>query len=342
MRVSLPDGARWRYRYDAFGRRINKVREGQLPSAQAVARVAYRWDGDQLIGQQQYYADGSAAREVQWVYEPGSFRPLAQVEAQGDSTQLHYIVTDLTGTARELCSEEGEIRWRGEQGLWGAHREERRPIPLRRYLGDAANEEVYCELRYQGQLFDAETGLYYNRHRYFDPETAQYLSSDPIGLLGGNRPQAYVHNPLEFCDPFGLEKKGPAMGPHGTLKKDPSPGQSHHLNQDAAYRDVIPREQGAAIKLEGNAFTEPGTPHYEAHSSMEKFWDQYRKNGDLYGKMPTNTQYTQALKRSLESAGLPSNQVNDAVKYSIQNRVKHGALGGMDVPRIPRKMGQVK
>ncbi|MEQ9882603.1 RHS domain-containing protein, partial [Pectobacterium brasiliense] len=151
VRVSLPDGARWRYRYDAFGRRVSKVREGQMSSAQAVARVAYRWDGDQLIGQQQYRADGSAAREVQWVYEPGSFRPLAQVEAQGDSTQLHYIVTDLTGTARELCSEEGEVRWRGEQELWGAHREERRPIPLRRYLGDAANEEVYCELRYQGQ-----------------------------------------------------------------------------------------------------------------------------------------------------------------------------------------------
>ncbi len=209
VRVSLPDGARWRYRYDAFGRRVSKVREGQLPSAQAVARVAYRWDGDQLIGQQQYYADGSAAREVQWVYEPGSFRPLAQVEAQGDSTQLHYIVTDLTGTARELCSEEGEIRWRGEQGLWGAHREERRPIPLRRYLGDAANEEVYCELRYQGQLYDAETGLYYNRHRYYDAESGQYLSPDPIGLHGGIRPQGYVHNPLEWCDPFGLSLISP-------------------------------------------------------------------------------------------------------------------------------------
>ncbi|MFJ5440171.1 RHS repeat domain-containing protein [Pectobacterium brasiliense] len=207
VRVSLPDGARWRYRYDAFGRRVSKVREGQVSSAQAVARVAYRWDGDQLIGQQQYRADGSAAREVQWVYEPGSFRPLAQVEAQGDSTQLHYIVTDLTGTARELCSEEGEVRWRGEQGLWGAHREERRPIPLRRYLGDAANEEVYCELRYQGQLFDAETGLYYNRHRYYDAESGQYLSPDPIGLGGGIRPQGYVHNPLEWVDPLGLTEK---------------------------------------------------------------------------------------------------------------------------------------
>ncbi|MEI7166958.1 RHS repeat-associated core domain-containing protein [Pectobacterium parmentieri] len=52
----------------------------------------------------------------------------------------------------------------------------------RRYLGDAANEEVYCELRYQGQLYDAETGLYYNRHRYYDAESGQYLSPDPIGL----------------------------------------------------------------------------------------------------------------------------------------------------------------
>ncbi len=241
IRVSLPDGARWRYRYDAFGRRVSKVREGQVPSAQAVARVAYRWDGDQLIGQQQYYADGSAAREVQWVYEPGSFRPLAQVEAQGDSTQLHYIVTDLTGTARELCSEEGEIRWRGEQGLWSTHREERRPIPLRRYLGDAANEEVYCELRYQGQLYDAETGLYYNRHRYYDAESGQYLSPDPIGLLGGIRPQAYVYNPLEWVDPLGLTKAGCDGGKN---KKTTYEGDSRRDAFREAKRDAgIPNNQ---------------------------------------------------------------------------------------------------
>ncbi|MCA7015368.1 RHS domain-containing protein, partial [Dickeya dadantii] len=115
-----------------------------------VARVSYRWDGDQLSGQTQYRVDGSVVRAVQWVYEPGSFRPLAQVEEQAGQTRLHYIVADLTGTARELCSETGEVHWRGEQGLWGPHREEKIPIPLRRYLGDAANEEVYCELRYQG------------------------------------------------------------------------------------------------------------------------------------------------------------------------------------------------
>ncbi|WP_277949188.1 RHS repeat-associated core domain-containing protein, partial [Aeromonas dhakensis] len=147
----------------------------------AITRVHYRWDGDQLVQQQSYRADGNAARQVQWVYEPGSFRPLAQWEAGEQEERLHYIVTDVAGTARELCSEAGDIIWRGEQRLWGNHRTDVIPQPLRRFLGDAANEETYCELRYQGQIYDQETGLYYNRHRYFDPELGQYISPDPIG-----------------------------------------------------------------------------------------------------------------------------------------------------------------
>ncbi|WP_233960471.1 RHS repeat domain-containing protein, partial [Pectobacterium versatile] len=279
VRVSLPDGARWRYRYDAFGRRINKVREGQLPSAQAVARVAYRWDGDQLIGQQQYRADGSAAREVQWVYEPGSFRPLAQVEAQGDSTQLHYIVTDLTGTARELCSEEGEIRWRGEQELWGAHREERRPIPLRRYLGDAANEEVYCELRYQGQLYDAETGLYYNRHRYYDAESGQYLSPDPIGLLGGIRPQAYVHNPLEWVDPLGLTPKEGSQTDKkhtGTTYRGLTEEQKA---QAKAGKDIQPKNPCADYSAQEHVSNGKLDTQLISTTKKEKTADFYNRNG---------------------------------------------------------------
>ncbi|WP_051616352.1 RHS repeat-associated core domain-containing protein [Lonsdalea quercina] len=203
-RVSLPDGARWRYGYDAFGRRVSKVREGQVASLQSVSKVQYQWDGDQLVGQVQYYADGTPAREVQWVYEPGSFRPLAQVERKGEETRLHYVVTDLAGTARELCSETGEVHWRGEQGLWNGHREDWLPVGRKRYLGDAANEEVYCELRYQGQIYDAETGLYYNRHRYYDADSGQYISPDPIGLAGGENPYAYVPNTLSWVDPLGL------------------------------------------------------------------------------------------------------------------------------------------
>ncbi|MEM0674665.1 RHS repeat-associated core domain-containing protein, partial [Dickeya oryzae] len=210
------------------------------------ARVAYRWDGDQLSGQTQYRADGSVARAVQWVYEPGSFRPLAQVEEKDERTQLHYIVTDLTGTARELCSETGEVHWRGEQGLWGAHREEKIPIPLRRWLGDAANEEVYCELRYQGQVYDSETGLYYNRHRYYDPTLGQYISADPIGIAGGIRPQAYVHNPLEWIDPLGLSGCPDSDDPKADRKR------RHHSKSAEYEKHTKAKTKEDAIKLSSN------------------------------------------------------------------------------------------
>jgi len=61
--------------------------------------------------------------------------------------------------------------------------------------------------RFQDQYEDAETGLYYNRFRYYDPLTGQYLSPDPIGLGGGLRPNAYVHNPNTHIDPLGLSTK---------------------------------------------------------------------------------------------------------------------------------------
>ena len=47
-------------------------------------------------------------------------------------------------------------------------------------------------------------GLHYNRFRYYDPETAQYISPDPIGLAGGDRPYGYVHNPISWVDPLEL------------------------------------------------------------------------------------------------------------------------------------------
>lgn len=58
---------------------------------------------------------------------------------------------------------------------------------------------------FAGQWLDEESGLAYNRFRYYDPETACYLNSDPIGLEGGSTPYFYVHNPWDFVDPIGLK-----------------------------------------------------------------------------------------------------------------------------------------
>ncbi|HED3891637.1 TPA: RHS repeat-associated core domain-containing protein, partial [Morganella morganii] len=73
-------------------------------------------------------------------------------------------------------------------------------------LKTSANDPNYtdCHFRFAGQYEDTETGLYYNRFRYYDKDTGQYISPDPIGLEGGFNPYGYVHCPVGWVDPFGL------------------------------------------------------------------------------------------------------------------------------------------
>ena len=103
-----------------------------------------------------------------------------------------------------------------------------------------------------GQYFDKESGLHYNRHRYYDPESSQYLSSDPIGLAGGLTPQSYVHNPNGWVDPLGLAKSGALCkgGAHrSTTKPVGDKLDSHHMPD----RNADPRvhaNDGPAIKMD--------------------------------------------------------------------------------------------
>jgi RHS repeat-associated core domain protein len=57
-----------------------------------------------------------------------------------------------------------------------------------------------------GQYEDEETGLYYNRHRYYSADTGTFISQDPIGLQGGMQLYAYVHDTNSWVDIFGLSK----------------------------------------------------------------------------------------------------------------------------------------
>jgi hypothetical protein len=122
-----------------------------------------------------------------------------------------------------------------------------------------------------------------------------------------------------------------AIDRYGTLSQSPLPGQAHHLNQAAAYRGVIPFEEGASIKLQGNVLSDVGAPHTLAHESLESFWSQYRGTRIV----PTNLQYTRALQDSLRAAGLAETNVQQAVRAAIRERVRYGALGGMVVPNVP-------
>ncbi len=92
----------------------------------------------------------------------------------------------------QLVTPNGQPRWLAEPDDWAAVKNQR------------AVRNVTQPIRFQGQWHDEESGLYYNRHRYYDPQQGRYISQDPIGLNGGTNLYGYVTNPTGMVDPLGL------------------------------------------------------------------------------------------------------------------------------------------
>ncbi|OTA19522.1 RHS family protein [Xenorhabdus beddingii] len=169
------------------------------PRADALMGRDFLWSGDQLIEEVPVYADGTPVEEqrVRWLYEPGSLTPSARFE----KGKLHYIISDHQGTPREMLDEQGVLVWAQRLKTWG-QAEKSQVIP-----SNHPDYHVDCHFRFMGQFEDTESGLCYNRFRYYSNETGQYISPDPIGLLGGFNPYSYVHNPIGRVDPLGLNSE---------------------------------------------------------------------------------------------------------------------------------------
>lgn len=193
--VITPDGARWRYAYDPLGRRIAKQRLADDDTV--LEQTDFTWDGATLC--EQTTASVALPEPVTLTWDYRDLRPIAQTErlnVAGESqdaidSRFFAIVTDLVGTPTELVDETGSIAWRTRATLWGT-------------TTWASDSTAYTPLRFPGQYFDPETGLHYNHFRHYDPETARYLSPDPLGLAPAPNPVAYVHNPHAWIDPLGL------------------------------------------------------------------------------------------------------------------------------------------
>ncbi|BBP98620.1 hypothetical protein BSFA1_37490 [Burkholderia sp. SFA1] len=160
------------------------------------------------------------------MYEPGGFVPLAQASQSGyiglhaqpvyegrydidrdplwvsvaepvAFAQIGYYQCDHLGTPQEITDAQGEVAWSAHYKAWGEAKEA---------ISTAARRAgISNPLRFQGQYHDHETGLHYNRNRYYDPATGRYLSKDPIGLAGGFNYYQYANaNPVGGIDPLGL------------------------------------------------------------------------------------------------------------------------------------------
>ncbi|MER6222309.1 DUF6531 domain-containing protein [Streptomyces sp900105755] len=184
-----PEGVRWTYLYDPAGRRIAKRR--LTPDGGVAEEIRFTWAGTRLAEQ-----TTSAGRTTTWEYSVGH-RPVAQVDHGSATTEtdrrFYAIITDLVGTPTELIAPDGQVAWQQRTTLWG--------IPVT----DPADDSATCPLRFPGQYADPETGWHFNYLRHYDPETARYVTPDPLGLHPSPNPSAYVSHPHTSADPLGLK-----------------------------------------------------------------------------------------------------------------------------------------
>jgi len=182
-------------------------------------RSWFGWDGDRLVSTETHTPEGR--ERVCTVYEPQSFVPLLRFAwvhreeggASGGATitngvpnatrdgqapqavsspQLLYFHCNHLGTPQALIDRQGQIVWQAEFDPWGNVRSEFNP------------QQISQPIRMQGQQLDLETGLFYNRYRYYAPQMGRYVTQDPIGLLGGMNKCCYPGNPNQSIDPTGM------------------------------------------------------------------------------------------------------------------------------------------
>ncbi|MEO6919029.1 MAG: RHS repeat-associated core domain-containing protein [Collimonas sp.] len=139
--------------------------------------------------------------------------------AHVSSNGIFHYHNDPNGCPTRLTDNAGEVVWAASYTAWGMVR-------------DTYANAIDNPLRFQGQYYDTETGLHYNRNRYYDACLGCYVSQDPIGLLGGTNSYQYGPNPSAWADPMGLSAR--ALGRNlGNARRPVPPGQTpHHMVQE--------------------------------------------------------------------------------------------------------------
>lgn len=242
--VTRPEGKTVTFRYDPLGRRIEKEYKDRI--------TRFVWDGhvplhewtydssdrphvtiDELGDIQQSHPEPIPADTlITWVFENNTFTPAAKIVGK----RQYSIIADHLGTPCEAYDENGEKIWACELDIYGK---------VRKFSGD----KHMIPFRYPGQYEDAETGLYYNRFRYYSPEEGMYISQDPIRLFGGNVLYGYTSNPLVFVDIFGLNSTKLDKALKGVKGDDL---QAQHLipeqiwSQNQSFFDKMRMERDAA------------------------------------------------------------------------------------------------
>lgn len=170
------------YGYNYAMQRVSKTQGNQT--------TRYLWQSG-LLDAEIKAVNGQEKLSRRYIYL--EMRPIAVIDYDSDNQVSVYSVnTDYLGTPKQVTDKSGKVVWEATHDAFG------------KVISEKSNQFVF-NLRFAGQYHDAESGYYYNYHRYYDAKTGRYLTSDPIGLVGGLNTYNYVgQNPYSGVDPWGL------------------------------------------------------------------------------------------------------------------------------------------
>ncbi|WP_437715044.1 RHS repeat-associated core domain-containing protein [Sorangium sp. So ce448] len=296
--MTLPDGTRLEFVYDGFARRIEKR---LLRRDTAMVRHRYRWDGEDLLEEtveRQASATGAPAaftlvERRRYAYSPGSPAPVAQAidTEAGPGAWKYFVHRDGAPVPLGLVNADGNVDQVFETDAYG-----------RVIAGDAAATLV----RFPGHWYEPETGLHYNRWRYFDPASATYLSPEPLGLEGGLEAYGYVSGrPLALVDADGLmrstvtSRRGAGPTQTGYSARDPRTPLTEPGSDEPYQRQLHPAV-AAALPVR-NAMPRAAGGCSEPDAVSRYLQDYERRNGVSCD--PGTPQGQRHLRRALRRMG---------------------------------------
>ncbi|MVX35278.1 RHS repeat-associated core domain-containing protein, partial [Myroides sp. LoEW2-1] len=248
-----------------------------------------------------------------WLYEVNSFVPCGKIK-DGESFS---IVSNYLGTPEYMYDATGDLVWHGTLDIYGR-------------IDMKVGKRMDCPFRYQGQYDDLESGLYYNRFRYYSPDMGMYVSQDPIKFLAGIKFYPYVEDSNIDYDSLGLiseGKFGTFKGTKNTLDEVGNGIQRHHLNQTGVFN--FDRDSGRVIGLEGYA-SRKGSQHYKAHLHMDDFYEKLR----VKGKIPSVFRYNVELYKSLRKAEMGRRVSVKGVYFAVLEQLTNGKFPWNKVDNI--------
>ena len=205
-KVVRPDKREVEFTYDALGRRLSKsfgttvmrwVWNDNVPLHQ------WKQHREYSVVEDRWNTDTERRDMTVWLFDEESFVPVAMIK-EGRS---YSILTDQLGTPTEAYDTEGNEVWSRVLDMDG------------NVIEETGNKGMVPFL-FQGQYYDRETGLAYNRFRYYSPKMGVYVSQDPIELEGGIlNLYGYVDDTNGWIDVFGLAKSYGRTGKQARLRQ---------------------------------------------------------------------------------------------------------------------------